>query len=40
MSNFMDVHIKNLRHKIGDSGQGRIIRTLRGVGYIIQDSQT
>ncbi|MEJ2586894.1 MAG: response regulator transcription factor [Deltaproteobacteria bacterium] len=38
MSNFMDVHIKNLRHKIGDSGQGRIIRTLRGVGYIVQDS--
>ena len=37
MSNFMDVHIKNLRHKIGDSGKGRIIRTLRGVGYIIQD---
>ena len=40
MSNFMDVHIKNLRHKIGDSGQGRIIRTLRGVGYIIQDTET
>jgi len=40
MSNFMDVHIKNLRHKIGDSGECRIIRTLRGVGYIIQDSET
>ena len=37
MSNFMNVHIKNLRHKIGDSGQGRIIRTVRGVGYIIKD---
>jgi len=35
MSNFMDVHIKNLRQKIGDSGQGKIIRTIRGVGYII-----
>lgn len=35
MSNFMDVHIKNLRQKIGDSGQNRIIRTIRGVGYII-----
>lgn len=39
MSNFMDVHIKNLRQKIGDSGQGRIIRTIRGVGYIIGDTE-
>ena len=37
MSNFMDVHIKNLRRKIGDSGHGAIIRTIRGVGYIIKD---
>jgi DNA-binding response OmpR family regulator len=37
MSNFMDVHIKNLRRKIGDSGQGGIIRTVRGVGYIVKD---
>ncbi len=39
MSNFMDVHIKNLRHKIGDSGHGKIIRTIRGVGYIIKGSE-
>jgi DNA-binding response OmpR family regulator len=39
MSNFMDVHIKNLRHKIGDSGHGKIIRTIRGVGYIIRESE-
>jgi DNA-binding response OmpR family regulator len=37
MSNFMDVHIKNLRKKIGDSGQSTLIQTLRGVGYIIKD---
>lgn len=37
MSNFMDVHIKNLRRKIGDHGHGTIIRTIRGVGYIIKD---
>lgn len=37
MSNFMDVHIKNLRKKIGDSGQGVLIRTIRGVGYIIKE---
>jgi DNA-binding response OmpR family regulator len=39
MSNFMDVHIKNLRKKIGDSGGGGIIRTIRGVGYIIGDTE-
>lgn len=39
MSNFMDVHIKNLRHKIGDAGSGNIIRTVRGVGYIVEDSK-
>ena len=38
MSNFMDVHIKNLRHKIEDPGQEKIIQTIRGVGYIIRDS--
>ena len=37
MSNFMDVHIKNLRKKIGDAGSGKLIRTLRGVGYMIKD---
>ncbi len=37
MSNFMDVHIKNLRRKLGDSGQVSIIKTVRGVGYIIKD---
>jgi DNA-binding response OmpR family regulator len=36
MSNFMDVHIKNLRKKIGD-GDGAVIRTIRGVGYIVKD---
>jgi len=39
MSNFMDVHIKNLRHKIGDASGGTIIRTIRGVGYIVKDSK-
>jgi DNA-binding response OmpR family regulator len=38
MSNFMDVHIKNLRHKIGDTGGPKIIQTVRGVGYTIKDS--
>jgi DNA-binding response OmpR family regulator len=39
MSNFMDVHIKNLRQKLADSGQNRIIRTIRGIGYIIGDTE-
>ena len=37
MSNFMDVHIKNLRKKIDSPGQSSLIRTLRGQGYIIRD---
>lgn len=36
MSNNIDVHIKNLRRKINDPG-GRIIQTVRGVGYMIKD---
>lgn len=39
MSNFMDVHIKNLRHKIGDSVSPRIIQTIRGIGYMIGDKE-
>ena len=34
MSNYIDVHIKNLRRKIGDT-DGSIVRTIRGVGYIV-----
>jgi DNA-binding response OmpR family regulator len=36
MSNTIDVHIKNLRHKIGDP-DGSVIRTIRGVGYVIKE---
>ena len=36
MSNSIDVHVKNLRRKLGDTGAG-IIRTVRGVGYMIRD---
>jgi DNA-binding response OmpR family regulator len=38
MSNFMDVHIKNLRAKIGDTGGQSFIQTVRGVGYVIRDT--
>jgi DNA-binding response OmpR family regulator len=37
MSNSIDVHIKNLRRKLGDDG-GRLIQTIRGVGYIVRNT--
>lgn len=36
MSNSIDVHIKNLRQKIGDS-DSKVIRTVRGVGYLLRE---
>lgn len=36
MSNSIDVHIKNLRKKIGDADSS-IVQTVRSVGYIIRD---
>jgi len=36
MSNVIDVHIKNLRRKLGDP-KGRVLSTVRGVGYIIRE---
>jgi DNA-binding response OmpR family regulator len=38
MSNFIDVHMKNLRQKIKKGGRDSVIRTVRGAGYIIDDS--
>ena len=37
MSNFIDVHIKNLRHKLKDVGCPEIVETVRGVGFIVKD---
>lgn len=37
MSNFVDVHIKNLRKKIDHGFDSRLIHTVRGIGYIIKD---
>lgn len=37
MTNFVDVHIKNLRKKIDDDADKKLIQTVRGVGYIIRD---
>jgi DNA-binding response OmpR family regulator len=38
MSNNIDVHIKNLRKKLDDQA-GRIIVTVRGIGYMARDEQ-
>jgi DNA-binding response OmpR family regulator len=40
MSNFIDVHLKNLRRKIGDTGDSKLIRTIRGIGFIIEDDKS
>jgi len=38
MSNTIDVHIKNLRHKIDLPTSNRtLIKTVRGVGFIINE---
>lgn len=39
MTNFVDVHIKNLRKKIDDGQEKKLIQTIRGVGYMIKDNQ-
>ena len=36
-TNVVDVHIYRLRGKVDGSGQAPLIRTLRGVGYVLQD---
>lgn len=39
MSNFVDVHIKNLRRKIKSENGDSIIRTVRGIGFIIDEEE-
>jgi two-component system copper resistance phosphate regulon response regulator CusR len=36
-TNVVDVHIYRLRGKVEHSGHGPLIRTLRGVGYVLRD---
>lgn len=37
MSNYVDVHIKNLRKKLSTPGQASIIKTIRGIGFLIEE---
>ncbi|MBE3583313.1 MAG: response regulator transcription factor [Limnochordaceae bacterium] len=39
-SNVVDVYIYNLRRKIGDEGEPRVIRTIRGAGYQLRGSSS
>ncbi|MGC8491492.1 MAG: response regulator transcription factor [Syntrophobacteraceae bacterium] len=38
MSNTIDVHIRNLRRKIGDM-EGDLVQSVRGVGYIVRQER-
>jgi DNA-binding response OmpR family regulator len=37
MSNVIDVYIGNLRRKLGDNSEPRLLRTVRGSGYLLRD---
>lgn len=37
-SNLIDVHVKHLRDKLEASGESRLIRTIRGIGYSLRES--
>ena len=38
MTNFVDVHIKNLRQKIDNQFSPKLIHTIRGIGYILREN--
>lgn len=38
MSNYVDVHIKNLRKKLTVGEEDSVIKTIRGIGFIIEES--
>ncbi len=38
MSNFVDVHIKNLRKKMDKDFSQRLIHTVRGIGYVLREA--
>ncbi len=37
MTNFVDVHIKNLRQKVDRDFSPKLIRTIRGIGYMLKE---
>lgn len=39
MTNFVDVHIKNIRKKMDELSDEKIIKTVRGIGFIVEESE-
>jgi len=37
MTNFVDVHIKNIRKKLDELSDEKIIKTVRGIGFMIEE---
>ena len=37
MTNFVDVHIKNIRKKLDEFSDEKIIKTVRGIGFMIEE---
>jgi two-component system copper resistance phosphate regulon response regulator CusR len=38
-SNVVDVSMRRLRAKVDDSFQQKLLRTVRGVGYVLEDAE-
>jgi two-component system OmpR family response regulator len=39
-TNVVDAHISNLRRKLEEGGQGRLIHTARGAGYMLRGGES
>ena len=37
-TNVVDVHVAQLRRKLDEVGHGSLIRTVRGVGYVVDEA--
>jgi two-component system response regulator MprA len=37
MSNVIDVYVGCLRRKLGDNEEPRLLKTVRGAGYLLRD---
>jgi two-component system copper resistance phosphate regulon response regulator CusR len=40
LDNVIDVHLANLRRKLEDGQTGRLIQTIRGVGFLLRSAQS
>jgi len=39
MSNVVDVHVGHLRRKLREAGDGPLVHTMRGVGYVLRTGE-